>query len=179
MSTEESQVAAEGLFGIFPEGIREDVEGLTLLGYLESTVDFCGHTFVLRTLYGDEELNAGLVSKEYAGTLMESKAFAWAHVGLALVSVDYDTDFCPAIGPDKKAFARARFTYCTSRWFWPLGAHLFREYQALIKRRDDAIEAMREKSAADRTISSPSPDSSTVAGDSETPEILGLLDAEG
>jgi hypothetical protein len=44
----------------FPPEIREDVEGLLWLGYLEDSFDFCGHQFVIRTLRGDEELLAGL-----------------------------------------------------------------------------------------------------------------------
>lgn len=126
----------------FPDQIRHDVEGLTWLGYLEDSFEFCGHHFVLRTLRGDEELGAALVCKEHTETLGQAKAWAWANIALALLSVDYDEAFCPPVGPDKDAFAQARFRYVTSRWYWPVGRHLFARYSALYKRMEDAIEAM-------------------------------------
>lgn len=126
----------------FPDEIRQDVEGLMWLGYLEDSFEFCGHHFVLRTLRADEELLAAQLSKEYVDSLGQAKAWAWSNICLSLLSVDYDEAFCPPLGPDKAAFARARFQWVTSRWFWPIGRHLFARYAALYKRMEDAVEAM-------------------------------------
>jgi hypothetical protein len=93
----------------FPDDVVEDVEGLLWLGYLEDTVEFCGHEFVIRTLRLEEEILAGLVTKEYVETLAQAKAWIAAQVGLALVSVDGDENFCPPAGPGSKDYARARF----------------------------------------------------------------------
>jgi hypothetical protein len=135
----------------FPEEVREDVEGLAWLGYLEDSFDLFGHSFVVRTLKGDEELLAGLLTKDYESTMTQGKAFAWANVALSLVSVDGDEDFCPEIGPDRQANARARF---------------------------NAARAVRDLSTRSQQIFSPSPDSSTDPGDSENPEILDLLEED-
>lgn len=152
-------------FDSFPPEIREDVEGLIWLGYLEDHYEFCGHDFVLRTLRGDEELLAGLITKEFVETLGQSRAWAWAQVALALVAIDGEDDFCPPVGPDKRAYARARFQYCTSRWFWPLGQRLFRRYAELLERQEAAIEALEDFTSGSLPTSTPSASSLTEKGD--------------
>src|SRR3954471_13092634 len=102
-----SQVEPEGFE--FPAEVSEDVDGLMYLGYLEDSFEFCGHHFVIRTLRGGEELLAGVVSKQYIESQGAARAWAWALVGLSLVSVDHDAAFCPPAGPDKEAYARSRF----------------------------------------------------------------------
>lgn len=174
---QESQVSQteEGLFDQFPEQVQEDVTGLLYLGHLEATVSQWGHTWVLRTLKGEEELLASLVCKDYTDTLGQAKAWAWANVCLALESVDGDSDFCLPIGPDQQTNAKARFRYCTSRWYWPVAEHLFREYVGLVERQVAAFSALRDLSERNRPTSLPSPDSSNEQGDSPT-EIQALLD---
>lgn len=156
---EESLVEPSDDFGGFPEQVREDVDGLIWLGYLEDSFDFCGHDFVIRTLRGDEELNAGLVCKEYTDQIGQDRAYVWATISLALVSVDGDENFCPPTTRDKKDYARARFNYCTSKWFWELGLAIFRHYSNLQVRQADAMKAVEDLSSGSRGISSPSPDS--------------------
>lgn len=161
--------------GFAPE-VQEAVEGLLWLGHIEEEFEFCGHTFVLRTLRGDEDLAAAKVSKEYLETFGQLAGMAWATVALALVSVDGDEAFCPPIGPDKEAFARARFKYCTSRWYWPLAEYLFASYEGLRKKQTDAIQAVQDLSHRGPQTFSPSADSSNEQGDSEIPpEILALM----
>lgn len=128
---------------LFDPKVREAVEGLIWLGHLEDSFEFCGHNFVLRTLKADEELAAAAVVKEYTDTLGQAKAWAWANVALALVSVDGDDNFCPPTGPDKLAYARARFQYVTSRWYWPTGEYLFSRYQNLYKTAREALLEVR------------------------------------
>lgn len=129
-------------FDSFPDEVRKDVEGLTWLGYLEDEFEFCGHHFVIRTLRADEELLASVISREYIETLGQAKAWAWANVCLALESVDYDETFCPPTGPDKQKYAKARFQWVTSRWYWPVGEYLFRRYADLVERMNIAVDAM-------------------------------------
>jgi hypothetical protein len=162
----------------FPEEVREDVEGLAWLGYLEDSFDLFGHSFVVRTLKGDEELLAGLLTKDYESTMTQGKAFAWANVALSLVSVDGDEDFCPEIGPDRQANARARFNYCVQNWYWILANEIFNRLLILGNRQVNAARAVRDLSTRSQQIFSPSPDSSTDPGDSENPEILDLLEED-
>lgn len=164
----------------FPDDIREDVEGLMWLGFLEDEFDFCGHSFVIRTLRGDEELLAGVLTKEYMDTLGQSRAWAWALVSLALVAVDGDESFCPPSGPDKRAYARARFQYCTSKWFWPVAEYIFRRYTTLLERQAQAVEAVEDFASGSLPLPMPFVGSSTDKGDSSPPleDIREYLDPE-
>lgn len=161
----------------FPPEAREAVEGLLWLGYLEDQFDIYGHTFVIRTLRGDEELLASLVSKEYVETLGQTRAFIWARIALALVSVDGDEEFCEPIGPDRRAYARSRFQYCTANWYWPVAEKIFERYVALEERQVEALGRVEDLSQGNLPMSMPSVGSSTDKGDlQEPPEIMEYLD---
>jgi hypothetical protein len=162
----------------FPEDVIEEVEGLLWLGYLEETVDFCGHEFVIRTLRLEEEILAGLITKDYIETLAQAKAWVAAQIGLALVSVDGDPDFCPQAGPNKKDYARARFHYVSSNWFEPTINYLYVKYTGLIERQLAAIQEMENLSQGSRITFMASPDSLTDRGDSIPSEILDMLEEE-
>jgi hypothetical protein len=163
----------------FPDEIREDVNGLLFLGHLEDDFEVFGHHFVIRTLKGDEELNAGVLTKEYQDTLSQSKAAIWANVCQALVSVDYDNDFCPPAGPDKLSHARARFRYCTHNWYWLTAWEIWGRLRLLNARQLAAANAIRDLSTRSPENFSPSPDSLTEPGTSEEPpEILEHLDED-
>lgn len=151
----------------FPPRIREAVEGLMFLGYLEDEFEFCGHHFVIRTLRGDEELLASLICKEFVGTLGQARAWVWAQIALAIVSVDGDEEFCPPTGPNKREYARARFQYCTSRWYWPTAAFINTRYEALWKLQEETIQRVEDLYKGNRPTFTPSADSSIDRGVSE------------
>lgn len=162
----------------FPVEVQEDVNGLIHLGHLETEVKIYGHVFTIRTLKGDEELYAGILTDEYKNTLTQGKAFAWANICQAITSVDYDPDFCPNIGPDRLTNARGRFNYCTQRWYWLVANELYDEFIRLNARARIAANAVRDLSHRSQTSYSPSPDSLTDPGGSENPEILQHLDED-
>jgi hypothetical protein len=137
---------------MFPDEIQDDVDGLTWLGHLEISVEYCGHTFVLRTLKADEELEAAAITKDYMDTMGQAKAWAWANIALSLVSVDGEKDFCPPAGPNKQAYARSRFNWVTSRWYWHIGNYLFGQYLDLAQRQLRAIDSVRDLSARNQEI---------------------------
>jgi hypothetical protein len=153
-------------FNTFKPETKEAVEGLLWLGYLEDHFEFCQHNFTIRTLYGDEELIAAKLCQEYTETLGQAKAWAWAHVALCLVSVDGKTDWCPPIGPDREGWARARFQYVTSKWFYPTGEYIFNRYAILVNKQRQAIEGIQDLSNGSRRPSMPSQDSFTKQGTS-------------
>lgn len=153
-------------FSEFPPETQKAVEGLAWLGYLEETVKFCGHTFVLRTLKGDEDLMAGVLCKEFEGTLTQAKAWAWANVAMAVHAVDGRIDFCPPIGPDPAEHARAKFRYMTGEWYWPLCEYLYERFGLLVRRQRDAIKAVQDLSDRSLHPSTPSRDFLTESGDS-------------
>ena len=105
----------------------------------------------------------------------QAKAWAWAHVGLALTSVDGQTDFCPPIGPDPEEHAKARFAYVTGKWFWPLGEYIFTQYDDLRSQAEEAIEAMRNLSEQSLRTPSPSRDSLNAPGISDEPILPDAL----
>lgn len=161
----------------FSDDIRDDVDGLLWLGHIEDELEYAGHTFVLRTLKADEELYAARLTRNYQDTLGQGKAWAWAHVCQALVSVDGNEDFCPTLGPNRYESARGRFNYCTSKWYWHLGNALFVKYLELAQKQALAIEAIQDLSEGSPENSEPSPDSLTDQGDSENPEMQALAEA--
>lgn len=146
-------------FDEFQPQVVEDVEGLIWLGHLEDEFEFCGHEFVIRTLKAEEELQAALLVKEWGDTIGQAKAWAWANIALALVSVDGDVDFCPPVGPDKSGYARARFKWVISRWYWPLGNYIFARFASLVQRQADAVNAVADLSSRSLHTSTPSVDS--------------------
>jgi hypothetical protein len=160
--TEEDLDQPQDPFQGFSPEIRQDLEGLTHLGYLEDSFSFCGHHFVVKTLRGEEELAASLAIQEYRNTLKEPEAWVWANVALSLKSVDGDENFCPPIGPDVNDYARARLKYCTSKWFYPLAEYIWVEHCIPLQQRQlRALEALQGLSKRDRNPSSPKSDSST------------------
>lgn len=161
----------------FPEEVREDVEGLIWLGHLETEIEYCQHTFVLRTLKADEELTASLLAKEYLETMGQAKAWAWANVSQAIVSVDGNADWCPPAGPSKKDYGRQKFNYCIQNWYWHIGDHLWQNYLMLVQRQLEAVDNLRNLSGRSLRPSTPFADSLTDQDDSESqPEILQHLE---
>lgn len=146
-------------FSVFPDDVRQDVDGLIWLGYLEDRVSWCGHDFVMRTLRGDEELLVALITKDYMETLGQIKAQAWATLGLAITSVDGMDDFCPQATPNQRDFARARFNWVSGNWYWPTAAHLYNRYIALLKRQQEALDALED--FCSRSLPMPTPSASS------------------
>lgn len=159
-------------FDAFPEDVRADLDGLIWLGYLEDQFSFCGHDFVIRTIRGDEELMAGLVTKDYVETLGQAKAHVWATVAMCLAAIDGTQDFCPQATPNKKEYARARFQWVSTNWFWPLALFVYNRYTDLLQRQGEALEALELFCQGNPLMPQPLPGSSIDKGTSEPTEPL-------
>lgn len=146
-------------FDEFGPEVSESIDGLLHLGEISSEIEFCGHTFGLRTLRADEEIASAKVVESYRETLKEAEAWAAAQVGMALTHLDGNPDFCPAIGPDKVSFARARFQYVTSNWYPPTINYLYGEYVKLLEKQIAAIRAAQDLSPRSQPTFLPSLDS--------------------
>jgi hypothetical protein len=144
----------------FKPEVAAAVDGLVHLGYLEDTVEFCGHRFGIRTLYGYEDLLVGLLTKEYTETVAQAKAWTIAHVALALTHVDGQTDFCPPAGYSDLDNARGRFEYVARNWQFPTTDAIFKRFAALVARQAEAYEAMQDFST--RSLRKPSPSQSSL-----------------
>ncbi len=160
----EPQVEQDEGLDQFPPQTIQDVEGLTWLGHIEDRFEFCGHDFTIRTLKADEELAAALLAKEFGSTIGEAKAWAWANICLALVAIDGEENFCPPIGPDRGANAKAKFKWVTSRWYWPVGEYVFARYADLVQRQATAIKAVSDLSSRSLNTSMSSSDFLTALG---------------
>ena len=110
--------SSAGPFAEFPEEVQDAIDGLLVLGHLEKEIEWCGHTFVIRTLKAGEELQASALSKEYLESFGQVLAYAMSNIALSLVSVDGDENFCNPLGPGDKAYARSRFNYVAD-WYGP------------------------------------------------------------
>lgn len=170
--------AVENPFEQFEDGVRADVDSLIHLGELSEDIEFCGHTFGLRTLRVDEEIAAAKAIDSFRDTLKEPQAWAAVQVGLALTHLDGDTDFCPSVGVDKVSFARARFQYVTSQWYWPTIDYLHSEYLALLEKQAIAIRAVQDLSTGSPLTFSPSLDSLNEPGTSSEPISSEVLERQ-
>lgn len=130
----------------FPSQISQAIDGLLWLGFLEQEVSYCGHTFILRTMKGSEELETSLIAKEYLESLGQVKAYTWATIAGALYSVDGNKNFASALGPDRRADIRSKFNYISNNWYWPVALKLHEEYLGLERKQLDAIKAVEDLS---------------------------------
>lgn len=153
-------------FALFSPQIQIAVRGLTFIGHLEREIEFCGHTFSLRTLYPSEKAAAAIAIQPWRGTIEEASAWTNVQVGLSLQSVDNVPDFCDAIGPDLNEFARARLNF-VNKWHQPTLSYLYARYLELESEALDGIRELRDLSERNRAPSQPSPDSLIV------PDTLG------
>jgi hypothetical protein len=133
---------------LFPPEANEAVQGLLWLGHLERSISYGGHSFVIRTLKAAEELDAGLIAKDYEGSLGFVKANAWSQLAAAVTHIDGTSfdEICPPISHDSKHNLRGKFNYLTQNWYWPIAVRLFDEYTKLVGEQALAIEAIQDLS---------------------------------
>ena len=173
--SEEEEVVAQDPFYGFPSKIQNAVNGLAWLGHLENEVSYGGHSFVMRTLKADDDLIVASLTQEYMETLGQAKAWAMANVALSLKTVDGDSEFCTALGPDRLQNGRERFKFVGS-WYWPVIAFLFSRFAELNEEQELALNALRDLSVRSRDTSNPSPDFSKDPGDFELTQILDRIE---
>lgn len=159
-------------FALFSDQVRIAGYGLTYIGHLQKDVTFCGHTFTLKTLRPSEEAAAAVAVQPWHETLVEPAQWANAIVGLALVSVDGETAFCPPAGPNINDFATGRLNYITNPdtgWHKPTLGFLYGEYLKLEQQALEAVQELQNLSERSPAPSQPSPDSLTAQGSFEEP----------
>lgn len=139
---------------------KEAVQGLIHLGALGKTVEYCGHSFGLKMLHISEELAASEVVADFQDNPRQAQAWATAVISMALTHVDGDEEFCPQATPDMGAYARARFRYVSSNWFWPVVEYLYREYSQLAQKQSEVFSEIEDLSRRGLHTSTPSVDSS-------------------
>lgn len=157
----------ENPFDLFPDAMHDPVYGLTYVGHLEKEVEFCGHTFVLKTLRPSEKAAVALAVQPLRGSLAEPEAWANATVAMALVAIDEVSDFCPPVNSNINDFARARYNWATNPekgWYQPTFDFLYEVYLGMELEVTEAIKAAQNLSTRSLPPSPPSADSLTDKG---------------
>jgi hypothetical protein len=141
-------------FGEFSSQVQSDITGLAYLGKLEEEFTWAGHRFVIRTLTVKEELEAGVIVKEYDDTIAQAKALTAVAVAASLVSVD-GKPLVQQLGPQlERDEIREKYHYITSNWYWPTIQAIGVEYAKLFERMSEAVEAVEKKFETGRTSTS-------------------------
>jgi hypothetical protein len=162
---------------LFSEQIRLPVRGLAFIGHIQKDVIFCGHSFTLKTLRPSEKAAIALAVQPWRDTIAEPEVWAHAQVGMALVAVDDDPEFCPPMGPNINEFAKGRLRYVTNAqdgWHSPTLAFLYDQYLVLEQEALKATKELQDLSERNRVPSQPSPDSLTSLGISDVPTFMDI-----
>jgi hypothetical protein len=141
----------ESGFAEFSPQVQSDITGLAYLGKLEDDFTWAGHRFLIRTLTVKEELEAGVIVKEFDDTIAQAKALTATAVAAALVTVD-GKPLVYSLGPqDNRNEIREKFNYITENWYWPTIQAVGIRYTELYERMNQAVEAVAKKFEAGRT----------------------------
>ena len=137
----------------FDERYAEEFNGLMFLGALSKTFEWVGHTFTVRTLMTDDYLAVGFLTKEYAGTIAETRAYTTAVVALALQAVDGQPLPTPVATHDNNyAWAYQRFAYVRSRYFPPVVDMIYNEFLVLEAKAQRVLDMMGKASGWEPSI---------------------------
>jgi len=126
------------------EDASDAVTGLLFLGRLQKDVIVRGHTISLRTLLAGEELEIGLLIKQWTDSPEEGRAYACAVVAAAIEAVD-GKPIVTSLGPDPEDLVRRKFRYVTNKWHWPVISEIYTEYVELQKEQTAALEEFSKK----------------------------------
>ncbi len=130
-------------------------KGLAYVGALQTSFDWTGHEFSIRTLRDGEKLAVAQIIKQYADTMGAERAYAAAITAMCIIHVDGEELPIP-IGESRKAYewGLQRFNYIAENWFTPTVNKVFNEYLALEDLVVQVVEAMGKASAPE--VSTPS-----------------------
>ena len=146
---------------------QRDLHGLTVIGALECSFDYCGHKISIRTLRTDEELIVAALVKEWDATVGGLKAYATAMSALSLQTIDGQLLPVP-LGEtgSLRQWAVERFNYTQKLYPWVIDA-IYTNYLLLEGRVKEVISELGKASA---------PGAAAAPGPSTSP---GSLSAEG
>lgn len=162
---------------LFSPQVRTPVYGLAFIGHIQKDIEFCGHTFTIKTLRPGDKAAIAVAVQPWRDTVEEPVVWANATVGMALISVDGDTDFCPKASPNINELAKARLYYVTNPedgWYAPTLGYLYEQFLELEAEALEATKELQNLSPRSRTPSPPSPDSLTVQDTSGAPVHLDI-----
>jgi hypothetical protein len=126
---------------------------LARLGYLTKEVDWCGHTFTIKTLDLEEEIATGKISSQYEGSVAQYKATLTSLVAASLVVVD-GTPFMPYLADEPAELFIMRRYNKVKHWFWPTVEFLAKAHNELAKEAADEMDGLQKKLSRSQRTSS-------------------------
>lgn len=124
--------------------VSPEIFGLLNLGKLTKDIDIRGHKITLRTLTMGEELEIGLMLKEFEGTQEWGRALATALVAASIVTLD-GKPLVEALGPGEDLLPR-KYSYVQKSMYWPVIKIVYEEgYIPLAADQQTAIDDFRKK----------------------------------
>lgn len=126
-----------------PSPLSSDLTTLLELGKLEDTFDLGGRKIALRTLKVGEELEVGLLTKEFQGTSEQLRSEITAVVSASIISVDGMPLVTP-LGPGDVSL-RDKFNYVSKNYYWPVIRIIYQKYSELQDRVEEVLKELDEK----------------------------------
>lgn len=124
----------------FDSRMREPFMGLMFIGALSKRFDWAGHTFVIRTLTVDDQLQCSLVSKDYVDTGGANRAWQAAVVACCTVTVDGQP--LPVPLDDSKSGFLTRYDWVLRHWFAPVIDVVYEQFLILNFKVQEVLAAM-------------------------------------
>ena len=138
---DEAQQFAEAQQTVEP--LSSDLNTLLELGKLEETVEIGNRKVTLRTLKVGEELEVGLLTKEYQSSSEQLRAEITAIVAASIVSID-GKPLITSFGPDEITF-RDKFNYVNNNFYWPVIRMIYKSYTDLLDRVEESLKEFNKK----------------------------------
>ncbi len=142
--TTDEEADAEEPLPEFDARFRDEYEGLLYVGQLTRDFAFAGHRFRIRTMNMDEILEVGLISKEYAGTIADLKAYQTAMVAGCIVQLDGRPLPQPITMDPADTPLRNRFDYILRNWFPVTIDAVYEQFLLLEVQVGQVLDAMRD-----------------------------------
>lgn len=138
----------------FDPQVDNDVVGLLFLGFLSRTAHVLGHTFVLKSLNGAEDLAVAQLVDEQPGLASQGKALMYAQVAASLLTVDGRSVLTQRIEQEASSAElierlRLKIDYIL-KYHPAVVERLFEEYQELQLRVNAALRDYEGKLTAGR-----------------------------
>jgi hypothetical protein len=126
--------------------LSQDTLGLLQLGHLSSKINVFGNEVRIKTLTVGEELEIGLLTKQYLNTSEQGRAYGTAVVAASIVSINKKRLPIKPLGPDDEAnVLNYKFEYVSRKYYWPVIEKIYDEYMKLLARQLAALEEIKKK----------------------------------
>jgi hypothetical protein len=126
--------------------LSPDTLALLQVGRLSSKINVFGNEVRIKTLTVGEELEIGLLTKQYLNTAEQGRAYGTAVVAACIESINRKPLPVKPLGlEDESNLLSYKFDYITARYYWPVIEKIYEEYMKLLARQVTALEELKKK----------------------------------